>query len=122
MKNYLEMVKNDILEVIDNYEVDWNKDADEIMDWLNDRLWVDDEVTGNGTDSGYAGLYTHLDVREMVANDMDIVIEALREFGVSTEEVGRRFINQDYEYLDITARCYVLGTAIFEVVSERKER
>ena len=50
--NYLEQMKEDILEHIKNegITVAW-KDPDELYETLYDELWVDDSVTGNGSGS-----------------------------------------------------------------------
>jgi hypothetical protein len=50
--------------------------------------------------------------------DTDTVMEALQEFCVSPETIGERFLNEDWEYLDVTARCYVLSWAISEALDE----
>lgn len=114
--DYLEAVKADVLETIRNdYELTDYSDRDEAEQALNDALWIDDSVTGNAS-----GSYTFnsAQAREYVEADPDTVREALREFCVSAEEVGNRFLDGDYEYLDVTARCYVLGQAINEALDE----
>lgn len=118
---YFEMVKEDLKKAIIDYEVDWKDDADSIKDTIYEQAWVDDFVTGNGTDDGYQGNYSDIPASEMVKENLEYVVEALTEFCVPAEELARRFINGDYEYLDITARCYTLCWAISEVVDKRKE-
>lgn len=117
--NYYEAVKEDALEAIrNNYDLTDYSDREEAEEALNDDLWTDDSVTGNGS-----GSYTFnsLEARDYVLADPDTVKEALREFCVSAEEVGNKFLDEEWEYLDVTARCYVLGQAIAEALDEMEE-
>ena len=108
--NYLEAVTADVIDHIreevntSDYE---NREA--LSEFLNDELWVCDSVTGNAS-----GSYTfnRHKAREFIFADPDTVSEALREFCVDATTVAEKFLNQDWEYFDVTARCYVLGQAI----------
>lgn len=108
--NYREAVTADVIDYIYN-EIDvteyTNRDA--LAEHLNDELWTTDSVTGNAS-----GSYTfnRASAREYVLDDFETVAEALREFCVEADEIGRRFLSEDWEWLDVTARCYVLGQAI----------
>ena len=122
MMNYLEQTKANIKTWMDDNEyyidmADYNN-ADDFMDYLNDTLWTDDSVTGNGS-----GSYTfnRKEAKENVLNDIDTVKEALSEFCVDAAEVEKRFLDEDWEWLDVTARCYILGIAIGEVIEEIRE-
>ena len=48
--------------------------------------------------------------------DPETVIEALQEFCTPAEEIGKKFIENDFHYLDVSTRCYVLGIALTEVL------
>jgi len=89
------------------------EDRDSFEQELNDSLWIDDSVTGNASGSYTFNSYQ---AREYVLADMDTVREALQEFCVDAETIGEKFLNEDWEYLDVTARCYVLGSAISEAL------
>lgn len=89
------------------------EDRDSFEQELNDSLWIDDSVTGNASGSYTFNSYQ---AREYVLADMDTVREALTEFCVDAETIGEKFLNEDWEYLDVTARCYVLGNAISEAL------
>lgn len=119
MKNYFEQVKKDIKTWIqdNDWKIDTEADLDEIAEDLNEALWCEDSVTGNGS-----GSYTFdkEEAKENVLNDMETVTEALKEFCVSAEEIGNRFLNEDWEWLDITARCYVLNQAIWAILEEKE--
>lgn len=122
---YLEMVKADAEQFIsDNHDLEFEilngeyADADEIAEHLNDEMWIADEVTGNGSGSYTFNRY---EAREYVLDNMDEVAEALREFGTSAEEIGNRFLAEDWEWLDVTARCYFLAQAIAEIMEENED-
>lgn len=119
MKNYFEQVKEDVkIWCEDNeWKIDAGADLDELAEELNEALWCEDSVTGNGS-----GSYTfdREEAKENVLNDMETVSEALKEFCVPAEEIGKRFLAEDWEFLDVTARCYVLNQAIWELLEEEK--
>ena len=114
MYDYKENVCADILNVIDDYNPeDYKGDRDGFEELLNDNLWTDDSVTGNGS-----GSYTfnRWKAQEYVLDNMELLFEALGEFGCSYDEIGRRFMNEDFEYFDVTIRCYLLSGAISQVL------
>lgn len=108
--NYLEAVTADVIDFIRN-EVDSTEyeNRESLSVFLNDELWCCDSVTGNAS-----GTYTFnaYKAKEYVFADPDTVSESLREFCVDAETIAEKFLNQDWEYFDVTARCYVLGQAI----------
>lgn len=119
MKNYLEQVKDDVRQWIedngDYYNLGDFKNEYEFAEYLNEQLWTDDSVTGNGS-----GSYTFnsIEAKNHVFNDTDTVVNALEEFCCDARTVAEKFINQKWEWLDVSARCYVLQEAIDEVVRE----
>lgn len=119
---YIEEVKEAVNQYMEDNEyyinlADYN-DIDDFRDDMYDKMFVSDSVTGNGSGSYTFSSY---EARENVLADMDTVREALEEFGVSAEEIGEKFLNEEWEYLDVTARCYVLGEAIGEWFEENEE-
>ena len=118
--NYLEAVKEDVKEYIkDNVNLEeYRGNRDGLEEELNDTLWIDDSVTGNAS-----GSYTFSRCRaaEYVMADSDTVSEALREFCIEAETIADKFLSQDWEYFDVTARCYVLCQAIGEALDELEE-
>lgn len=117
---YLEQIKEDIRNYIEeNYtseEISEKmEDRDEFEEMLNDELWIADDVTGNGS-----GSYTmnRAKAQENVLNDIETVQEALREFCVEADTIAKKFLESDWEYFDVTARCYVLSMGISEVLDE----
>lgn len=117
MYNYLEAVKNDVREYIKN-EInlnEWKGNREELEEKLNNDLWICDSVTGNGS-----GSYTFNSdvVKENIFHDTETVIEALKEFDFDAETIAKKFLNKEWEYFDVTARCYVLEQAISEILDE----
>ena len=112
--DYQTAVAEDIVDFItNNIDLEEYEDRDDAFEELNDILWIEDSVTGNGS-----GSYTfnREKAKEYVLEDMETVRQALREFCVSAEEIGNKFLDEDWEYLDVTARCFVLGAAIDEAL------
>ena len=113
--NYLESVTADALEYIrDNYTAaeiaeEITEDRDAFAEKLNDEMWIADSVTGNASGSYTFNRYKAM---EYVTADPDTVAEALREFCVEAETIAEHFLDQDWEYFDVTARCYCLYYAI----------
>lgn len=118
MYNYLENVTNDakqaILENLDNWDV---ANRDELEEKANDDLWCDDSVTGNAS-----GSYTfnREAAKEYVTGSddgLDTLRNAVREFDCE-HKAFTAFLKDDWEYLDVTIRCYLLGQAISAALDE----
>ncbi len=120
MYNYHEAIKSDIYEAInDEYRVDLSgKDRNTLEDELNEYLWTDDSVTGNAS-----GSYTFNSAiaKEYVIDNISLAIEAMREFGYTAADIGEKFEGEEWEYLDVTIRCYLLYGCISEVLDEMEE-
>lgn len=109
--NYLEAVTDRVREYIEN-EIDLDEykgRRDELEEQLNDDLWAEDSVTGNGSGSYWFNSWKSA---ECVAYNWDLLGEALQEFGCD----GINVIDKGYEWADVTIRCYVLGQAISEAL------
>ena len=120
--NYLIVTTANVLDYIDS-EVNTRDftdehgdiDRDALTEFLNDELWTCDSVTGNAS-----GSYTfnRLQAREYVIDNGELLEEAIREFCVDAETVADKFLSEDWEYFDVTIRCYVLSEAIENAVDE----
>lgn len=119
MYNYLEAMKSNIMDYIRN-DVNTSEyaDRDELDAFLNDELWTVDSVTGNGSGSYTFNRWT---AEEYVNDNSDLLREAIREFGVDSETVAEKFLDADYEYFDVTIRCYLLGQAISEALDDMED-
>ena len=120
MYNYLESMKNDIQEYIkENYSADEiaenMADRDRWADDLNDNLWCCDSVTGNASGSYTFNRYV---AKEHVTENEDLLKEALEEFCTDFKTVADKFLSGEWEYFDITIRCYLLGVAISAVLDD----
>lgn len=116
MYSYKDSVTSDVISVIqwdypDEYKAicAGNFSAAQLEDFeeaLNDELWADDRVTGN-----QQGWYIVSDemARQCIREDLDLVAEACYEFEVT--DAMKKYICEP-SYLDVTARCYILGQAI----------
>ena len=119
MYDYLEAMKSDIMDYIRNdVNTDEFSSREELEESLNDDLWTVDSVTGNGS-----GSYTfnRAEAEEYVNDNSDLLREALSEFSVDSETVAEKFLEADYEYFDVTIRCYLLGQAISEALDELED-
>ena len=114
--DYLEAIKYDIKNYI---ELDVNlgdyEDRDELETALNDDLWVNDSVTGNAS-----GSYTFNTVyaKKYVLENIELAVEAYEEF---CDDIGRDLKEGNWEKMDVTIRCYLLGQALNEVLDELEE-
>lgn len=120
MYNYYDAMRSDLLD-----KIAWNYSLDEILEkledsesWkeeLNDDCWADDSITGNAS-----GSYTFNSNRacEYVTENDDLCREALREFCEDAESIADHFLDGDWEYFDVTIRCYILSSAIDSLIDD----
>lgn len=116
MYNYYEAMMNDVRSYINN-EIELNdfETIEELEESLNDNLWIDDSVTGNGSGSYTFNSYT---AKEYVTENEDLCREALEEFCVDADTIAEKFLEADWEYFDVTIRCYLLGQIVGAVLEE----
>ena len=108
--DYRKAVTADVIDYIrDEVNTSDYENREALSEFLNDELWTYDSVTGNASGSYTFNAYK---AKEYVFSDPDTVSEALKEFCVEAETIADKFLTQDWEYFDVTARCYVLGQAI----------
>lgn len=119
MYNYLEAMKNDIKEYINNnINLADYADRDELESYLNDELFTKDSVTGN-TSGSYT--FSRAQAQKYVTDNMDFLKDACEDLGVDAATVGEWFLSDDWENMDVIIRCYLLGQAIGEVLDDMKE-
>lgn len=125
--NYLEAVKDDVKTwLVDNSsqfeEIKNNNKIDDVIDWdgvkedLNDILWNEDSITGNGS-----GSYTfnREKAREYVfADGLQYLEDLVDEGWLTYESIGKDITNYNLESLDVSLRCYFLSQAIEEVITD----
>lgn len=117
---YMDQMVEDITEYVkNNVNLADYEDRDDLEESLNDDLWAEDSITGNGS-----GSYTfnREQAKEYVlADGVDYYREAVSEFGMSADDVAKDFLEGDWESIDVTIRCYLLGQAIGEVLDRMEE-
>ena len=109
--DYLSAVESDVREYIEN-NVNFHdySDLDEMKEDLNEKLFVNDSVTGNAS-----GSYTFnaWKAEEYLCHNLDLLAEANEEFGGSSD-----ILSDGAEMCDVTIRCYLLGQAIENVAPD----
>lgn len=101
VKRWIRDNEDMITEFMDDHE----NDIDQLLEWLDEQLWVEDSVTGNGS-----GMYaTTWMCEEYLCHNLDLYTEACREFGQQPSV-------QDACAMDVTIRCYLLSEVIYDVV------
>lgn len=109
--DYLSAVESDVREYIEN-NVDFHdySDLDEMKEDLNEKLFVEDSVTGNAS-----GSYTFntWKAEEYLCHNLDLLAEANEAFGGSSD-----ILSDGAEMCDVTIRCYLLRQAIENVAPD----
>jgi hypothetical protein len=116
MYNYVEEMKDIIVENFDDWkdDMDWDtEDRDDLEQTMYDDLWVEDAVTGNGSGSFF---FNSEKAREAVRGNEEDLADAVEEFGGDPESYKKALT--DPEWADVTLRCYFLGQAISEALDE----
>ena len=117
MYNYFQNVLNDVRDWIDEHYTEEElieklADADSFREELHDAMWCADSVTGNGSGS-YA--FSRYKAQEYVLENLDLLREACEDF-CCLDELGTRFVDDDWEWMDVTIRCYRLAATIDWIV------
>lgn len=114
--DYREAMREDIEDFV-SLNIEWilgqvedPEDREAVEEFLNDTLWTEDSVTGNAS-----GSYTfnREQAKEYVIENLYIATQALNEFGM-TEKLSSKIENDEWEWLDVTIRCYLLSEIIGE--------
>lgn len=121
--NYYAAMKKDIKNYIaENYTAEELneklKEADDFSEQLNDDLWTVDSVTGNGSGSYTFNRATAKDYILSDSENIDLLREALKEFCVDGDTIAEKFLSEEWEYFDVTIRCYILGGVINDVLED----
>lgn len=116
--NYYEAVRESVLEWIES-EIDFRdfENLEELAEHLNDELFSEDSVTGNGS-----GSYTFsvFEAWQNIGDNLDLLEETAEEFGEEpVVNVGRW--TRGAEWWDVSIRCYVLPQAIRDALEECEE-
>lgn len=123
MYNYQEEMHADILEYIrDNFtQSEQRARLEDRAAWeeeLNDLLWIEDSVTGNASGSYTFNTWR---AREYVLDNMELLRDMIAEFDIDSDTFTEKFINDEWEYFDVSIRCYLLSQAIASALDELEE-
>ena len=81
--DYFSHVCEDVRNYIEENGIEVNQEnREEIEQQLNDDLFVDDSVTGNGSGSYFCNAWK---AEEAISHNWDLLAEAIDEFGTSTK-------------------------------------
>lgn len=119
--DYREEMKKDIMDYLNDNYPNIQVTPDNREEWsekLNDELWIADSVTGNGSGSYTFNSYK---AKEYVTDNMDLCTEALQEFCDDSKTIAEKFLCEEWEYFDVTIRCYLLGEMIETVLDDMGE-
>ena len=119
MYDYPKKIREDIRQYIEeNIDISAYEDLKDLEEVLNDELWTTDSVTGNASGSYTFNRWT---AQEYVIDNLDTLQEATEEFGIGTDEIGKKFLSGDFEFFDVLIRCYLLPGCIAEVIAELEQ-
>ena len=108
--DYHDAMLTDVIQYIMDEEPEREcSDRDELEEKLNDELWTVDSVTGNGSGS-YT--FSREEAKRNVSCNVDLVREMAEEFCVEKRDLAQHFLDEDWEWFDVSIRCYLLSWAI----------
>lgn len=110
--NYHIAVKDDIREYIkENY----GSVTEEMRSDVFDEVLDDDSVTGNAS-----GSYTmnRAIAKEYIIENIDLLRKAADEYGFDKKDIGEQFLSEQWEYLDVLIRLYLVGEYFDDIFSE----
>lgn len=97
-----------VKEKLDNDELP-HFTKDRLKEWLEERLYNDDNVTGNGSGSYTFNRYT---AEKYICHNIEYIFDKIKEIGYIADESSVL----EAEELDVTMRCALLNEAIDKVV------
>ena len=124
--NYYEAVKGAVYDALE-YDFDdlfsgltaedVKTDPYEVAGRIADDLFNSDSVTGNASGSFYCNRYL---AQEAVINNIPLLREAVEAWSLENEVVDY-FLEENWEAMDVTIRCYVLHEVACEVMEEIRD-
>ena len=119
MYSYKDAVRNDVREWIEDHK-DEMQDVDraDAYDIVYDSCWIDDSVTGNAS-----GSYTfnRFEARRNFFEDDysdDYISEMIEDGFMSADELGKKIADSEWENIDVSIRCWLLGDVVSEVLDD----
>lgn len=105
--DYMQNMVDDIINYIKDEEVNIEETTEEE---LYDTLWLEDSVTGNASGSYTFNSYK---AKEYVMDNIGLLQDVVAEFCIDMQTHW-----YDWEYLDVSIRCYLLSEAISKAYEE----
>lgn len=112
--NYYDDMRQGVRNAIaKGYNLDeWRGRRGELEEKLNEDLETDYSVTGR------AYRCNSYKAMQAVIDNMELLQEALYEFDTDDARIGLNFKLGDWEYFDVTIRCYLLRAVISDVLDD----
>ena len=86
-------------------------DREEVEETLYDALWLADSVTGNKS-----GKYDTDKSKKRVLENLGLACSALKSFGDSLEHLGIAIDKENFDYLDVSIRCFLLSGVLNDIL------
>lgn len=62
-----------------------------------------------------------LTARDYVIDNIDELNDAVENLGIDKNIIGEKFLDEDFEWCDVTIRCNLLSSAISEVLDSMEK-
>lgn len=119
--NYKEAVVEDVYDYLVENEITWSSyNRDRVEGNLQDELFVSG-VTGNDNGSYTFSTSKAHQYIQGDRNAMQYIREMARDFGCSGEDLSEHFMDEDWEWFDVSIRCYLLYGAISDAMDMVEE-
>lgn len=110
IEDYKEQIKDDLREYAQE-----SKSYCDSLEAFRDSCWTADSVTGNGSGSyTFNRWQAEENIKDLIFSEE--LLEMFREFG---EE--RVPLERGAEFIDVSIRCFLLDSCIYEIEEELKE-
>ena len=120
--SYKDTVKEDVMEWMSYHEDDMDgMGRHERFEYIYDRTWIADEVTGNASGSYTMSRY---DARRNYMEDEDsdeYIFQMIEDGFMSASDLGTHIASSNWEWVDVNIRCWLLGDCITEILDEMYE-
>ncbi len=121
MYNYKMAVRRDLVDAMqeEREQID-GMDVEELRDYLNDRFFDSDCVTGNASGSYTFNRYQ---AKVNVLGDdysFEYLADAEEEGFITAEELGQWILDGNWEPIDVIIRCYLLPQVIDDVIAKER--
>lgn len=116
MYDYRQAMKDDITDyILNNYDLSDYETYDEALDAIEDDLWVEDCITGNG------GMFYDTEEKclQYVGNNLKLLFEAADAYEWSIDQIKDK--NNPAQHCDCLIRCYLLGECLNKVLHDMWE-